>query len=393
MPSDTTNTELLAELDRLREENRVLRERLSPESADVDQQAKSDERYRALVELAADAILAGDPLGNIISANQSAVDLTGYPREELLGLNIGKLFTAEEQALTPLRYDLLRAGKVIQRERQLLRKDGSFVDIGMHSRMMPDGTYQTILRDMTERKAVERQLIESNRELEAFIYTVSHDLRTPLTPIIGFAEYVREAHRDSLDEQSLQFLREIERAGEKMLALIDDLLKLSIGGRQDRPSTPVDAHAVATECLRDLDTPIRVADVVVQLGDLPAAYVSRTSLFQIFSNLISNAVVYGGRPGGVIKVTGERLADRVCYRVTDHGPGIAAQDRERVFDAFCRGADIGPESGTGLGLAIVRRVAKACGGSILLEETPGGGCTFVVELYDAAPDGDGVLVM
>lgn len=385
MHDDMTRTELIAELNRLREENRTLKELLSPESEAFERLVKSEERYRALVELAADAILAGDPQGNIIGANQSAVALTGYPREELLGLNIGRLFTAEEQALTPLRYDLLKAGKVIQRERQLLRKDGSLVDIGMHSRMMPDGTYQTILRDMTERKAVERQLIESNRELEAFACTVSHDLRTPLTPIIGFAEYVREAHRDTLDDQSLQFLQEIERAGEKMLALINDLLKLSKMGRQIRPATRVDANAVATECVRDLEKRIKDAGAIVRLGDLPAAYVSRTSFFQIFSNLITNAVAYAARDGGMIEVFGERTADRVRYVVRDHGPGIDARDRDRVFEAFCRGTDVGLEYGTGLGLAIVSRVAKAYGGSIRLEETPGGGCTFVVELCDAAP--------
>lgn len=386
MHDDMTGAEFIAELNRLREENRTLKELLSHEGGAFERLVKSEERYRALVELAADAILAGDSQGSIIGANQSAVALTGYPREELLGLNIGRLFTAEEQALTPLRYDLLKAGKVIQRERQLLRKDGSLVDIGMHSRMMPDGTYQTILRDMTERKAVERQLIESNRELEAFISTVSHDLRTPLTPIIGFAEYIRETHRDSLDELSLQFLKDIEIAGEKMLVLIGDLLNLSKVGRQDWPSAPVDARGVATECVRDLDKRIKAAEVVVQLGDLPEAYVSRTSLFQIFSNLISNAVAYGGRPGSTIEITGERLAERVCYRVRDHGPGISEQDRERVFDAFCRGTDVGLEHGTGLGLAIVSRVAKNYGGAIRLEETPGGGCTFVVELCDTAPE-------
>ncbi len=386
MPFDNADEELRAELERLREENRTLRERLDAESDTCARLAESEERYRALVELAADAILAGDPEGFIIGANQSAVALTGYPGEELVGLNISRLFTADEQARTPLRYVLLKAGKVIQRERQLLRKDGTFVDIGMHSRMMPDGTYQTILRDMTERKAMERRLIESNRGLEAFTSTVSHDLRTPLTPIIGYAEYIRDNYRGCLDEQALSYLQEIEKAGEKMRELIDDLLRLSRVGRPDSPSSPIDANAIAIACVRDLDRQIRDSGVVVQLGDLPSARVARTCLSQIFANLLGNAVAYAARPGGVIEVEGERNANRVRYLVRDHGPGVAARNRERVFEAFFRGAADESAPGTGLGLSIVRKIAGLYAGSAWLEETPGGGCTFVVEMFDELPD-------
>lgn len=125
------------------------------------------DRFRDLIELAADSILTGDPKGNIIGANSSSSDLTGYSREELLTLNISQLFSPEERTRVPLRFDLLKQGKVIQTERLLTRKDGTTVPIEMNSKMMPDGSYHTFIRDVSQRKQMEQALKDSEAQQRA----------------------------------------------------------------------------------------------------------------------------------------------------------------------------------------------------------------------------------
>ena len=116
------------------------------------------EHYESLIEFAADAIFTGDPYGNIISANQSAAALSGYSHIELDDMNLGQLFSEAERQRFPLRYDLLKQGKTVQTERLLSRKDGTTVPIEMNSRMMPDGTYHTFIRDLSDRKQAEEAL-------------------------------------------------------------------------------------------------------------------------------------------------------------------------------------------------------------------------------------------
>jgi PAS domain S-box-containing protein len=124
----------------------------------------SEARYRTLIDLAADAVLQGDPAGNIIGANLSATSLSGYPAEELLGMNVACLFSEDERRRAPLRYDLLQQGRAVRTERLLTRKDGSTVPVEMNSKRMPDGSYQSLFRDFSERKQAEDVLRASEEK-------------------------------------------------------------------------------------------------------------------------------------------------------------------------------------------------------------------------------------
>jgi PAS domain S-box-containing protein len=381
---DENRGELLSEIARLKAEV----ERLKSPSEDFDtlhlELNESEARYRNLVELAVDAIFMGNSQGNIIGANQSAVTLTGYSLEELLGKNLGELFSDEEHKKTPLRYDLLKAGKILQNERMLTSKDGSLVPIGMNSRMMPDGTYHTFMRDYTERKANEEQMLSLIRDLETFTYTISHDLRNPLTPIIGYAEILRENYKEQLDDQGLFYLKEIEKAGAEMLDLMEGLLSLAHAKGHDRPVEPVSVNEVVARVMKRLETHIASVGVVLQVSTLPSVHVPKTYLTQVFDNLIGNAIRYAGNDGGIIEIGGEQKGKLVRFFVRDHGPGIPEHERKHIFDIFYRGS-IGEEiKGTGLGLAIVQKIARNCGGEAWVEETNGGGCTFWVEMEGAS---------
>lgn len=119
---------------------------------------KSEEKFRYLIEQAVDGIFQGDPAGNFISVNPRGAEMTGYSMEELLTMNMGQLFSEEEKVRTPLRYDLLKEGHVVTNERMMTRKDGTLVAIEMHTKMMPDKTYQSFFRDVTARKKAEEQI-------------------------------------------------------------------------------------------------------------------------------------------------------------------------------------------------------------------------------------------
>jgi PAS domain S-box-containing protein len=236
------------------------------------------------------------------------------------------------------------------------------------------------IRDITKRKAVEEELLEANRELNAFAYTVSHDLRTPLTPIIGYSDLLLTDYADDLGENGKVMLKEINQQAYRMLDLMDDLLLLARTGHVDRPAEPVDANVVALDVIHSMKSLLDSNRVTVQIQTLPKLCVPKTLLFQVFDNLIGNAARYAGREGNLIEVDGSCDGTRVRFSIRDHGPGITAEESSQVFNLFYRGSEGKRVKGTGLGLATVLKIAQLYEGHAWVEETPGGGCTFWVEM-------------
>jgi PAS domain S-box-containing protein len=236
--------------------------------------------------------------------------------------------------------------------------------------------------DITVRKKAEALIKESNEELDAFVHTVAHDLRTPLTPIIGYAEILRENYKEQLDEQGLSYLTEIEKAGIRMVALMEDLLSLAASGIIKRPIKFVSTDKVVERVIKNLETNISAAGAILQINPLPPIHIPKTFLAQIFDNLIGNALRYAGNSGDFIEVGGEQAGKQIRFFVRDHGTGISEQERKHIFEIFYRGTNKGEVKGSGIGLAIVYKIARNYGGRAWVEETPGGGCTFWVEVED-----------
>jgi PAS domain S-box-containing protein len=249
--------------------------------------------------------------------------------------------------------------------------------------MMPLGEVSVIaMNDITEKKKAEAILQKSYEDLDSLICTLSHDLRSPLTPIIGYVEFLRDGYSEQLGEKGLHYLEQIEMAGEGMLALMEGLLSLSQAEGLKRPAEPIPTHAVVDEVVKNLGSQIASAGVELQLNELPFARIPKVYLTQIFDNLIGNAVRYGGASGECIEVGGEHEGKFVRFFVRDHGPGLSEEEHKHVFGTFYRAEKNAEIKGTGVGLAVVQKIARNCGGHAWSEETPGGGCTFWVEMED-----------
>jgi signal transduction histidine kinase len=230
-----------------------------------------------------------------------------------------------------------------------------------------------------------RELEAANQELDAFSYSISHDLRAPLRAMQGFTEALLEDYGGQLDGVGHDYAKRIVAASRRMDLLIQDLLAYSRLSRTDVPLDPVDTEALVDEVLSTMSTELaqREAEIVV---DRPLSRVRahRAVFGQILTNLVTNAVKFVAadtRPR--VRFWSERRADRVRLWVEDNGIGIAPEHQQRIFQAFQRlhGADRYP--GTGIGLAIVQRAAGRLGGRAGVESTPGVGSRFWVELASA----------
>jgi signal transduction histidine kinase len=187
-----------------------------------------------------------------------------------------------------------------------------------------------------------------------------------------------------LDEQGTTLLSHMAKCAFKMHELLEDLLAFAQVGYVENPRQPVDADEVALEAA--LAQSQKAGGMAIERAPLPAVRIPRSFLLQVFDNLVGNAVRYAGSAGGPIEIGGEVQEDQVRYFVRDHGPGVAAEERQRIFEPFYRGAAGKNISGTGIGLATVQKIARLYGGRAWLEETPGGGCTFWVEMRDIRPE-------
>ncbi len=353
---------------------------------------QSEARIKGIYNNLAAGIEVLDSNGVLVDVNDRLARMLGYTPQELIGKSPLE-FTHPDDLETSrefLEKALQGQFDTYRREKRYVRKDGSsfWGDLSFTQVVSPSGEILEdvgIIFDITERKAIEQQLREVNRELEAFVYTVSHDLRTPLTPILGYADYLTNTYQGKLDEHVLDCLREIEQAGNRMLALIEDLLLLASVGHLERPEQPVAVKDLMQEVISDFGSRIIAVGVTIQLQHLPAVHVPETMLRQVFDNLIGNAIHYGSAKGGSIEVGGEQDEGRIRYYVSDHGAGIPQKERKQIFSLFYRGSTSKQTKGTGVGLAIVQKVARLYGGEAWAEETSGGGTTIFFEMEDLDP--------
>ncbi len=374
---------------RLRESH----ERLRSQEAKL---RESEARYRGLVDLAADAIVVSTAETRLVEANHRASELFGYSREELLSISLERLFSPEELRRVPFRYDLADQGQIVVVERRLARKNGVEVPVEMSSRRMPDGKYQTILRDVSERHRAERERaalegrLRQSQKMEAvgrLAGGVAHDFNNLLTAITGsLALALRDVEPGN---RAHRWLKETDKAAWRAAALTHQLLAFS--RQQVIAPRVVDLRAVVEGAGSMLSRMIG-EDVAlrIRVSEEPCMVeVDQGQLEQVLLNLAANA--RDAMPdGGTLAIEVSRSkatlahtarASRgpsVVMTVTDTGAGMNDDVQARIFEPFFTTKPAG--SGTGLGLAMVYGAVEQNGGSIDVVSKPGRGSTFRIYL-------------
>jgi PAS domain S-box-containing protein len=359
-----------------------------------------EDRFRALLEAAPDAILGVGADERITLMNVAAERLFGYAREELLGQSIEVLISEAAWATHPaLRHGYFTARPRAGGERQALatrRRDGTEfpAEISLSALEGDDGMLVMVsVRDVTERiqgqQAMQRASAAelANEAKTAFMSRVSHELRTPLNAILGFAQLMTMA---DLPEQQREHAQIIHRAGSHLDALIRDVLDFSCIDAGNLPlwMEPVSIEKVVREAI-ELVSPMaaeRRISTTVELAapSEPHVLADPQRLRQVLVNLLSNAVKYN-RPDGRVRLILQEGNGRTRLGVVDTGSGISSEHLPRLFQPFDRlGAERSGIEGTGLGLAFSKHLVTAMGGSLTVDSRPGDGSTFWVDLTSAS---------
>jgi PAS domain S-box-containing protein len=361
---------------------------------DVTDRKRAEAEVRRLAAAARDsndAVTVEDSDGHILAWNRGAERMYGWSEAEALGMDIRDLIPDGDHDGISAQMARMREGQAVPSfETQRLTKDGRILDIWLTLTVLKDeagrpvGT-ATTERDITERKQTEREreelvaeLAARNRELEHFTYTVSHDLKSPLITIKGFAGLLAKGIADGNAEEIESDLGRIKKAADRMHQMLDELLELSRVGRLVNPPQEVPLSGLAREALELVATRIGKSGAAVSIPpDLPVVCGDRPRLLSVVQNLLDNAAKFlGNQPEPRIEVGARQDGDETLCWVRDNGIGIDPRYHERIFGLFEK-LNSDSKEGTGIGLAIAKRIVEAHGGRIRVEsEGEGRGATF-----------------
>jgi PAS domain S-box-containing protein len=388
----------------------------------------ADTSFRMLLEAAPDAMVVTDNRGLITLVNSQTERLFGFTRDELIGESVDRLVPARFRAQHPAhrqhyfhspRPRPMGVGLSLSGS----RKDGTEfpVEISLSPVETEEGALViAAIRDISERmkleevraeiaertraesemrrlnEALERRVAErtaelaaSNRELEGFTYSVSHDLRAPLRQIDGFGRLLIEELGDDLPEKARHYLTRIRTSTQEMGRLVDDLLNFARLGRQGVRARPTDMTALAREVIASLAADQGARQVDWQVADLPTLSVDPGLMRVVFDNLLSNALKYTRpRERALIEVTAGTRDGRPMIAVRDNGVGFDMRYADKLFGVFQRLHRADQFEGTGVGLATVQRIVQKHGGEIWASSAPDAGASFAFTV--PAIHGDGV---
>jgi PAS domain S-box-containing protein len=356
-------------------------------------------RFRGVLETGPDAIVLVDASGRMVLVNSETERLFGYTREELLGefveLLVPKRFHPGHPGHRSKYFHTPQTRPMgIGLELSGRRKDASEfpVEISLSPLSIEDTQMaMAAIRDVSARKHTEEALKAANSELEAFTYSVSHDLRAPIRQIEGFSKILAEHLGEEVDDKAAQYLRRIQEGSQQMGRLVDDLLHLAQLGRQDTKPRSVSLNHLISEVLTDLRGEITERGIECRVEPLPTAVCDAGLIRVVFTNLLSNAVKYTRpRERALIEVGQTVRAGKPVIYVRDNGVGFDMKYSDKLFGVFQRLHRAEEFEGTGVGLATVRRIIHKHNGMIWAEAALNEGATFFFTLgngttNDASP--------
>jgi PAS domain S-box-containing protein len=357
---------------------------------DITERKESDKKLNqlaAIVESTDDPVISQDLNGVIISWNQGAEKLFEYSATEVIGKHITLITPDDRREEENDIHSNISKGVVIKHYETIrVTKSGKQVDVSLTVSPVRDTTGNVIgasqiSRDVTERKIVENKLRSLNKELEAFTYSVSHDLRAPLRAIDGYAKILSEDYANELDDEGRTVIAAITRNALRMGSLIDDLLQLSRAGRIDMSSASINMRDVVLRVVDELGAlePARKIEFAIQ--ELQRVRGDVNLIRQVWMNLISNAIKYTRKTEVArIEITSTVDSKEVTYRIADNGAGFDNHYVHKLFRVFQRLHKMNEFEGTGVGLAIIKRIVERHGGRVWADGEVGKGASFYFSL-------------
>lgn len=356
---------------------------------DIQKKEMSERKFKALLDSAPDATVIVDEEGYIRMINQQTERLFGYSKEEMLGKKVEMLIPAElhkqherhrkNYGDTP-RVRMMGAGI----ELMALKKGGGMFPVAIS--LSPIRTEEGMMvsasvRDITLSKELENNLRKTNEELEAFTYSVSHDLRAPLRGITGFTTILENEYSSQLDVEAKRITTVIKTNALRMGNLIDDLLAFSRMGRKDLAKVNVDMDRMVKEVIEEMKVEERAHPVSWTVEPLPLVRGDPSTIRQVWVNLLSNAIKYTSKKNPPeVRIGYFPRGNQQVYFVKDNGVGFDSRYKDKLFKVFQRLHSHVEFDGTGVGLALVQKIINRHGGHTWAEGEPGKGATFYFSL-------------
>jgi PAS domain S-box-containing protein len=368
--------------------------------------SESEKRFRETFEQAAVGIAHVGIDGQWLQVNQKLCDIVGYTREQLMELTFQDITHPADLAPDLVYVEQLLAGEIANYslEKRYIRKDGSEIWIELTVSLVTSGIFPepitpkyfiSVIEEIGDRKQGEIELQQRaaelewlnklltqtttllkkrNEELDRFVYVASHDLKAPLRAIANLSEWIEEDLEGQLPTENQRQMKLLRGRVYRLEALINGLLEYSRVGQVSQAIETVDVGTILAEVIDALDPP---ATFTIQVQErMPTLKTKRVALFQVFSNLIDNAIKYHHRRDGQIMISYQERGEFYEFTVADDGLGIAPEHHDKVFAIFQTLQPRDRIESTGIGLAIVKKIVETEGGEIYLESRLREGARF-----------------
>jgi len=370
----------------LEKTNRQLRDEIVERGRVEDSLRRSEQQYSTLVENSLTGIYI-DQDETVVFANQRFAEIFGYSREEITGRTTWDLVHPDDRArLREIRARRLK-GEYAPNDYEArgVTRNGETLWIKRRNNVIEYNGRPAVLGnivDISERKRAEEDLHKTNEELKSFVHVVTHDLKIPIISIQGFSARLLKKYREVLEEKGAGYIHQIRNSAHRMELLVSDLLTLSVVGRVAPVLSDVPMEGIVRDVASGLQHLFSETGVRWELETpLPTVRCDRERIYQVFENLLTNAIKFrADRADPVVRIGCRETEEEHEFTVRDNGIGMDPEFREKVFEMFFRVQQVKDDGGTGLGLSIVRKIVRSHGGRVWVESEKGKGSSVTFTL-------------